>query len=188
PAGSLQAVGIDAKGRVQRVYSEKFVAAQAEKKFSRIKTLEKEAPAVFAQTVRDLDGADLPTRENAAAMRLIQTTGIRPGSDTDTLAKVKAYGATTLEGRHVVLDGESTRLRFTGKKGVALDIPVEDPAVASILRARKSAAGDGGRLFATNDAKLRDYAHTLGSGKFKPKDFRTLKGTSTARASMGPRF
>jgi DNA topoisomerase IB len=27
---------------------------------------------------------------------------------------------------------------------------------------------------------LRDYSHTLDGGGFKPKDFRTLKGTETA--------
>ena len=49
-----------------------------------------------------------------------------------------------------------------------------------MLLDRKAAAGDTGKLFKTSDSSLRDYTHTLDGGSFKPKDFRTLKGTQTA--------
>lgn len=114
-------------------------------------------------------------------MKLIQQTGIRPGSDTDTGAKVQAYGATTLEGRHVHVDESgNVSLKFTGKKGVNLNIPVKDKSTAAMLVERKKTAGESGKIFDTDDAALRDYSHTLNGGGFKPKDFRTLKGTQTA--------
>jgi DNA topoisomerase-1 len=122
--------------------------------------------------------------EEASALRLIMTTGIRPGSDTDTQAKVKAYGATTLHGSHVVQEGGGVRLKFTGKKGVNLDIPVTDATVAKDLLARKKNAGDSGRLFQTDSSKLLDYTHSQDGGKFKTKDFRTLMGTRTAVVEM----
>jgi DNA topoisomerase IB len=71
-------------------------------------------------------------------------------------------------------------LKFTGKKGVDLSIPVEDKKIAADLLERKKAAGDAGKIFKTDQASLGDYTHTLDGGGFKTKDFRTLKGTTTA--------
>lgn len=185
PEHDLQAVGYDAKGREQRIYSDKFTQQQADAKFSRIKELMGKHNKVFAQNEANLTHDDPKVRENAAAMKLVQQTGIRPGSDADTGAEKQAYGATTLEGRHVVADKDgNVRLQFVGKKGVSLDLPVEDKATAKMLLDRKAAAGDTGKLFKTDDASLRDYSHTLDGGSFKPKDFRTLKGTETAAAEV----
>jgi DNA topoisomerase-1 len=185
PAGGLLAQGKDAKGRVQSVYGESFIAKKAAQKFARNTELMAKESKVVSQINDNLKSSDAKTRENAAAMKVIHSTGIRPGSDNDTGAKVQAYGATTLEGRHVVVNGEKVRLKFTGKKGVALDIPVDDPVAAKILRERKEAAGKKGKIFQTNDGSLREYSHTLGGGSFKPKDFRTLKGTNEALAMVG---
>ena len=177
----LQAVGLDSKGRVQRVYSDTFVQQQADQKFSRNRELLDKQSMVVAQNEKNLDHPSASVRENAAVMKLIHQTGIRPGSEADTGAEKQAYGATTLEGRHVHIDdNDAVRLRFVGKKGVDLDIPVEDKATADMLKERKAAAGDNGKLFDTDSDSLRQYSHTLDGGGFKPKDFRTLKGTTTA--------
>ena len=45
---------------------------------------------------------------------------------------------------------------------------------------KAATAGATGRLFAVSDADLREYSHTLDGGGFKPKDFRTLRGTTEA--------
>lgn len=177
----LQAVGEDAKGRVQRIYSDAFVQKQADAKFSRNTELLEKQHHIFAQNEANLKSDDAKTRENAATMKLIQQTGIRPGSDRDTVAEKQAYGATTLEGRHVIQDSKgNVSLQFVGKKGVDLNIPVEDKSTAQMLLDRKNSSGENGKLFKTDDASLRDYSHTLDGGSFKPKDFRTLKGTQTA--------
>jgi DNA topoisomerase-1 len=107
--------------------------------------------------------------------------GVRPGSETDTGAEVHAYGATTLEGRHVVVEGDKVSLRFVGKKGVALDLPVHDADLAKMLVERAEVAGADGQLFPKTSAQaLRDYVHGLDGGGFHPKDFRTHLGTSMA--------
>jgi len=185
PEHDLQAIGEDSKGRPQRIYSDEATQRAADEKFARNTELLRKQGYIFEQNEANLKSADHATRENAACMNLIQQTGIRPGSDTDTGAEKQAYGATTLLGRHVVVGGDgSVRLQFVGKKGVDLDIPVEDESTAKMLRERKAEYGDGGRLFDTDDARLRDYSHTLDGGGFKPKDFRTLKGTNTAIAEI----
>ena len=181
----LQAVGLDKKGRTQRVYSDEANMRKAEEKFARNKELLEKQKNVFAENARNMESDDAKVREPAVVMGLIQSTGLRPGSDRDTGAEKKAYGATTLEGRHVFVDGQDVRLRFTGKKGVDLDIAVEDRKIATMLMQRKQMAGEEGRLFGTNADNLRKYSKTLGEGKFKPKDFRTLLGTKTALDMIG---
>jgi DNA topoisomerase-1 len=184
PKGDLQAIGRDAKGRVQRIYSDSFEARNAAAKFARNRELMAKKAEVFEQNRSNLGSSDPAVREPAAVMAVVQATGIRPGSERDTKAAKQAYGATTLEGRHVVEEGGALYLRFTGKKGVALNIKVEDAGAAQILRERKQAAGASGRLFNASDAQLREYSHKLDGGGFKPKDFRTLKGTETALAEV----
>lgn len=181
PNGKVQASGEDAKGRTQTMYHKDFTAQQAAEKFSRNQELISKADKIKAQNEGNLSHENPTVRENAAVMKLIHHTGIRPGSETDTGGEKQAYGATTLQGRHVVQDKEgNVSLQFVGKKGVDLNIPVEDKGVAKMLLERKAAAGDTGKLFKTSDSSLRDYTHTLDGGSFKPKDFRTLKGTQTA--------
>lgn len=181
PNADLLAVGKDAKGRPQYVYSGKFSASQAQAKFSRIQDLDRKFDKVRNQNLERMNAGDPKTREHAECARLVMSMGIRPGSDTDTKAKLKAYGATTLEGRHVVEEGGKTFLRFTGKKGVSLNLPVNDPSLAKSLMERAKRAGADGKLFpGVSDKSLLDYTHTLDGGSFKTKDFRTLLGTREA--------
>jgi DNA topoisomerase-1 len=182
----VQGVGVDSQGRTKRFYSRAFEDRMAAEKWARLEELRKEKDDIARQNEVNLSSADPKVRENAACVKLVQATGLRPGSDGDTRAKVKAYGATTLEGRHVVADAQgNVRLKFVGKEGKSLDIPVEDAAVARTLMDRKVKAGDAGRLFQTDDAALRDYTRTmLDKGGFTPKDFRTLKGTEEAAAAV----
>jgi DNA topoisomerase-1 len=179
PDADLMAQGTDAKGRRQSVYSDSFAMRQAAKKFARVQEMLRKREAVFEQTKQFAQGDDPKAREAAQVMLLVQSMGLRPGSDRDTKAKLQAYGATTLRGEHVIVDGDSVRLKFTGKKGVSLDLPVTDPAVAKMLIDRKKSSGDG-RLFQTSDSELRAFSKKLNGGSMKPKDFRTLKGTSLA--------
>lgn len=93
---------------------------------------------------------------------------------------LKSHGATTLEGRHVVERDGHVFLEFMGKESVWHSHRVQSPDTARMLLDRKEAAGDTGRLFKTDDKKVREYAATLDGGKFTPKDFRTQKATSMA--------
>ena len=185
PDADLIAVGKDTKGRPQYVYSQRFQDSQAAKKFERIKKLDAEFDKVRNQNEERCNHGDPATRQNAQCARLVMAMGIRPGSDTDTKAKVKAYGATTLKGEHVVKDGDEVYLRFTGKKGVAINLPVTDPKLAKELVERKALSGAEGRLFpGVTDKSLLAYTHTLDGGKLKTKDFRTLTASREAMVAM----
>ena len=187
PKSALLATGKDAKGRRQAIYSDEFSAKQAAIKFSRISELNDKFGYISDQNEEARRSKDPKKSAAADCTKLIMTTGIRPGSEDDTGAEKKAYGATTLEGKHVVIDGNSVRLKFVGKKGVSLDIPVTDQATSEMLRERKKAAGDDGQLFPISEKNLLDHVHTLDGGGFKTKDFRTLLGTRTAMIEVAKR-
>jgi DNA topoisomerase-1 len=177
PNADLMVKGVDAKGRVQALYSERFKQQQADAKFARIEEMDAKYKAMERQVAADVKAGN----EDAACMRLIMSTGVRPGSDRDTGAAVQAYGATTLMGRHVTQVGDEVHLQFVGKKGEKLDIAVLDAAVAKDLLARQAAVGAGGRLFNTDATRLLVYSHTMDGGGFKTKDFRTYLGTRLAQ-------
>ena len=180
PEGDLLAIGRDAKGRLQPIYSERFAATQAEAKFLRVQQLAMEYDAISAQNEKDRRSRDPKKRDNADCAFLVMRTGLRPGSDADTGADVKAYGATNLRAEHVVIEKGKTFLRFTGKKGVKINLEMDDPEVVKMLRRRKADSTDGTLFPTTSDKALLDYTRTLDGGHFKTKDFRTHLGTATA--------
>jgi DNA topoisomerase-1 len=178
----LLAQGKDKKGRVQSVYSDEHTMKQAAAKFARTKELAAKIEKIDAQNTENMKSSDPKVREAAAVSSLIRETGIRPGSERDTGADKQAYGATTLKSEHVKVGNDgSVTLEFVGKKGVSLNIPINNQATAKMLTER---AAKGGKLFDVSDSELREYTKTLNGGKFKPKDFRTLKGTQTAIAEI----
>jgi DNA topoisomerase-1 len=181
PNDKLLAIGKDAKGREQRVYSKEFSESQSRQKFARINSMLEQFDSLIDQNSRDMTSDSITKRDAAACTALIMSLGIRPGSESDTGAEKKAFGATTLKGEHVKIDEDgSVSLKFVGKKGVNLSIPVEDEAIARMLINRKKSAGDNGQLFLINERQLLDHVHSLDHGNFKTKDFRTLLGTRTA--------
>jgi DNA topoisomerase-1 len=178
PHAALQATGVDAKGRTQRVYSAEHSERMAGEKFSRLKDFTAAMPKLQSRIKGDLDSpdADQRTREAAAALYLIERTGFRVGSDRETGADKQAFGATTLRSEHVKVDGDKVSFSFVGKKGVDIEKTITDGRLARLLAPRVAA---GGRLFNTSDSQVRDYLHSI-DGDFKVKDFRTYIGTTTA--------
>ena len=136
--------------------------------------------SISRENDENMQSKDPKIKEAALVIKLIMITGIRPGSETDTGAVKKAYGATTLEGRHVVQDKKGVRLEFVGKKGKDLSIPIKDKEVVDMIVQKAKSVGSNGKLFNIDDDQLRDYTHILDGGKFKTKDFRTLLATRTA--------
>lgn len=169
--------GKDIKGRGQVIYNDKFKSKQSQAKFKRIEELNNK----FNKILSENENAISEGKEEAVITKLIIQTGIRPGSENDTGAKVKAYGATTLEGKHIIINDDGTvNLNFIGKKGVQNNIRVEDKELIKYLKER--AKNQDEKIFKVDHTSLLNYVHTLDGGSFKTKDFRTLLGTKTAMA------
>ena len=199
PDAQILATGFDVAGRKQRIYSSTHHAGQKEEKFERVRNLLSQWEDIRTQIEADINrlsrGKPRPwtreekkTYESALIAMLIYETGIRPGSNTDTLAQVKAYGATTLLLKHVKPCPRGVRLQFIGKKGVKQNVLVTNPYLVRVFLKRKRATtAYTTPLFEYGVGALRDYFKQLGSGEFTPKDFRTAVGTSLALEILGSR-
>jgi DNA topoisomerase I len=179
PNSSLQVVGRDSKGRAQYRYS----AAHSDK----AKAVKIERGSAFKEDLK-MFGPKLEraaytpgsNQEEAAVLRLIHLTAFRIGSDTDTKAKVKAYGASTLRAEHVSIDGSNITFDFIGKKGIHIQKTISDPNMAALLASRVKR---GGALFNTNEAKTLNYLHRE-MGPYKIHDFRFWHGTKEAMKAI----
>jgi DNA topoisomerase-1 len=179
PEGALQAVGRDTKGRTTYRYSAEHTAARAAQKYDRARDFEKVLPALRRQVDKDLHSKDDDVRENAEVLYLIDKTGFRVGGENE-LADVKAFGATTLQSRHVRVDGDKVSFKFVGKKGVEITKTLRDKKLAEIITARKDGSQRKDPLFPTsNDQRVRDYMKEHAKD-FTPKDFRTRHATAMA--------
>jgi len=179
PKAEVLMTGRDEKMRRTTVTTDEYKTRSAVVRFGRVS----EMIYKHKDIAKEIQTAQkkLATKEEADVARLMQLQGTRPGSTTDTKAKVKAYGATTLEARHVVQSSDGVRLQFIGKEGVAHDHLVRDKELADMLLSRKNAAAsENAPIFNTDDKKVRRFTKTLDGGGFTPKDFRTSLATRMA--------
>lgn len=183
PHAELQATGIDSKGRKQYLYSSEHSAKAAAEKFSRLKEFNEKLPQINQKISARLGDESLSTKERdaMAILRLISKTGIRIGSDAETGGAAKAYGASTLLDKHVVVrDDDSLHLSFVGKKGVLNTRTFKDPKLAEYIRGKKRRLRSNEKLFEANDSFVRSEFAKIGYSDFSPKDFRTWHGTAQA--------
>lgn len=175
------ASGTDEAGRLQRLYSPEHTKDASERKFVKIRRMLLEHEEIRSQIELDMKDKSLSLKQRLAAtcLYLIYETGIRPGSTADTKGAVKAYGATTLQLRHIkVMASGRVRLRFTGKKGVAQNILVTNPYLVEWLEKRKAeTTAWTTTVFNCSSSLLNTYCSKFG---YSAKDFRTMRGTIIA--------
>lgn len=179
PTATSLAKGLDAAGRIQRVYVGSFLESNKMDKFKRIRQLLLEWDDIRTQIESDLNGGfkDREMADAANVVYLIYETAIRPGSEKDTKAAIRAYGATTLLSEHLVCGSDGVCLRFIGKKGVQQHILVTNSWLCGQLTSRHRT---GGKLFNVRPSVLSKYMATIGSGIYTVKDLRTARATKLA--------
>ncbi len=177
PTNYRQVWARDAQGRSQGRYTAEYEARQEALKFERVKEL--------ATKLDDLDNAlvrDMMTDPAAAVTALIRHFGLRPGSMKDTRARKQAYGATTLQARHVrqYPDTGRTTLSFVGKSGQKITVSTRDPDIYRLMQHWTDGKQGTDFLFEATDADVRAYlTGAIGPG-FLAKDLRTLKANVMA--------
>lgn len=168
---------LDAKGRTKRFYLDENEQAKSGVKTARVRALAEEYPA-FSRKL------GTQTSQEAMALRLIAKTGMRPGSDRDTGADAKAFGATNMPMSAVRVDGNTLHFKFPAKNGKTYVTSVTDPVLARYAESRAGSA----RLFETNEGKVRTLFKTLtGHPELQLKDLRTARATSIAQAELAKR-
>ena len=191
--GHLQATGRDAKGRKQYRYHPRFREVRESTKYEHVMAFADALPAIRAK-VREHMALGGLAREKilATVVHLLETTLIRVGND-DYARQNNSYGLTTLKARHVAVDGNEVRFRFTGKSGKQWSLRVKDRRIAKIIRACQELPGQELLQYLDEDEKPRDvtssdvnaYLKKITGDDITAKDFRTWAGTVLAAMALG---
>lgn len=186
--GHIQATGRDAKGRKQYRYHAEWNAVRSGNKFDRLPAFAKALPRLHRQIEADLSqpGADRD-KVLAASVRLLELTLIRVGN-AQYARQNRSYGLTTLQKRHLTIDGVALRFTFRGKSGVDHQVSIHDRRLATVARALRELPGQ--TLFKYCDAQgavhqvtsddVNAYIRAVMGDDFSAKDFRTWAGTVSA--------
>jgi DNA topoisomerase I len=188
PNGHLQATGRDARGRKQYRYHPRWREVRDEVKYGRMIAFGEVLPKIRGQVDRDMARRSLSKpRVVATVVRLLDETSIRVGND-EYARENKSFGLTTMQKRHVDVDGSRIMFRFRGKGGKLSDVDVTDPRVARVLRRCEELPGqhlfqyvdDEGEVEDVDSDDVNEYLREVTGENFTAKDFRTWSGTVLA--------
>ena len=190
-SGHIQATGRDVKGRKQYRYHPDWSAHAAESKFERLSDFARALPKLRRQVEADLNRRG-PCREKvlATAVRLLEITLIRIGN-AQYAKQNRSYGLTTLNKRHLEVDGAALTFAFKGKSGVEHEVRIRDRRLATVVRNLRELPGQQlfkyrnseGEVCTVTSDDVNAYIREAMGEQFSAKDFRTWAGTvSAARA------
>jgi DNA topoisomerase I len=193
PQGHLQATGLDAAGRKQYRYHDRWRERRDREKFDEMLDFARALPKLRRRVTRDLK-RDGMTRERvlACSARLLDRGFFRIGSE-DYAEENDTYGIATMLKRHAEVDGDEVTFDYEAKGGQRRVQVIGDPDVADIIRGLKRRRGGGDGLLAyKNGRRWRDvqspeinaYVKEATGGDFSAKDFRTWSGTVLAAVSL----
>ena len=190
--GHIQAVGTDDAGRRQYIYHEHWRRMRDEVKFDRALDLAAALSTARRRVSRDLGGEGFAhPRALAAAFRIVDRASLRIGGE-EYRRLYGSRGVTTLRCRDAIVSGTEVVLGFPAKSGQYWESSVSDPLLARYLAAVIGMRGPASRLVAWRDSRwrtisgseLNDYIRTRTGVDATAKDFRTLRGTIVAAASL----
>jgi DNA topoisomerase-1 len=192
PLAHLQVTGHDARGRKQYRYHPEWSAARDAAKYDRLRAFARALPAIRRHVAADLRSRPLSRPwVVATVMQLLESTVIRVGNAEYSRTN-GSYGLTTLQNRHVHVDGSAITLKFRAKSGVEQEFTLVDATLAKRLAACKALPGrrlfqyldERGRRHAISAADVNAYVHEAAGSQFSAKDFRTWAGTLEAARAL----
>ncbi|MDB5233676.1 MAG: topoisomerase [Hymenobacter sp.] len=185
----LQVTGHDSLGRKQYRYHPAWDEMRSLTKFSRLRTFGEKLADLREQLNKDLRRPTLD-REKVVALvlTLMDQSFIRVGNKA--YAKKGAgmkptYVLTTLQDKHVSIEGADVNFVFVGKKGVPHDVTLHDARLARLVRKCKEIPGQhlfqyytaDGQRHALESGDVNEYLHRHTGLALSAKDFRTWGGT-----------
>ena len=186
----LQAVGRDAKGRVQYRYHDSWVRVRDAVKAERLLSFGQALGGIREAVQRDMRRPVEDRRAVVAtAVRLIDRQLLRVGSER--YAANGTRGASTLLAENAVEEDGALALDYTAKSGKAVRLSIRDRALKRRLRKLRAARRRRSqRLFSYRDRdgrrqrltarEINAYLATLSARRVSAKDFRTFAGSAMA--------
>ncbi|MGC4106688.1 MAG: hypothetical protein QM753_10120 [Thermomicrobiales bacterium] len=191
-SGHIQATGLDARGRKQYRYHERWRQARDEAKYERMIAFGDVLPTIRERVDEDMRKHGLPREKVlATVVRLLETTLIRVGNERYAQEN-KSIGLTTMRNRHAEVTSGTIHFVFTGKSGVEHEVELKDRRVAGIVKRLQDLPGqhlfqyldrDGARQTIDSD-DVNAYLHKIAGEDFTAKDFRTWAGTVLAAQAL----
>jgi DNA topoisomerase-1 len=192
PSSHLQAVGIDAAGRLQYRYHADWEKVREQRKAHRLGKLVAALPKIRRNVSKHLAG-DEPTREFAlsAVIELIARTAIRPGNES--YARLNGTrGATTLLKSNVTLEDDSLVLTFKAKGGKAVRKECNAAKLVRAIGILRTVPGK--RMFQYRDpygvvrgvstTSVNAFLREIAGIKISLKDLRTLMASAVVVESL----
>jgi DNA topoisomerase I len=193
PMGHIQATGIDAAGRKQYRYHDRWRERRDAEKFDSMIRFAQCLPQLRKRVSKDLRRKGMPRdKALACAVRLLDRGFFRIGSE-DYAEENDTYGIATMKKRHVTIDGDEVRFDYEAKGGLRRVQVVGDREIAGIVRQLKTRRGGGDELLAYKDGRrwvdvkspdINHYVKEAAGEEFSAKDFRTWSGTVLAAVAL----
>jgi DNA topoisomerase-1 len=192
--GHLQATGIDAAGRKQYLYHQRWRSHRDRLKFDSMIAFGESLPRLRRRLEKDLasrPGELSRERVLACSVRLLDLGFFRIGSE-GYAERNESYGLTTMLKRHVsIADGEVI-FDYIAKSGVRRVQAIADSDVLEVAATLKQRRGSG-QLLAYRDGRrwvevhaddVNAYIKRISGGDFTAKDFRTWNATVLAAVAL----
>ena len=193
PMGHLQATGIDAAGRKQYLYHERWRVHRDREKFDRMLRFGKRLPRLRRRITRRLRGDELDyARVIACAVRLLDIGMFRVGN-AEYAEDDGGVGLATVGKRHVSVNGRVVTFDYPAKGGARRVQQIEDRTCAAVVGALKARRRGGSQLFAFRDTgrwrnlgaeDINAYLKRGLGDEFSAKDFRTWNATVMAAVAL----
>jgi DNA topoisomerase I len=193
PTGHIQATGVDAAGRKQYRYHDRWRERRDREKFDSMVEFARALPKLRRRVARDLELDGLPPeRVLACATRLLDRGFFRIGSESYA-DENDTYGMATMRKRHVNVDGDEVTFDYEAKGGKRRIQAIGDPAAAAVVRELKKRRGggqellafkEGGRWVDVKSPDINGYVKEVTGGDFTAKDFRTWSATVLAAVAL----
>src|SRR3954462_12726975 len=192
--GHIQATGVDARGRKQYRYHDKWRERRDQEKFDEMIDFAHALPAMREKVDEHLASEGM-TRERvlAGAVRLLDRGFFRVAGE-DYAVENESYGLATIHKRHVqLLDDCRLRFDYPAKSGQRRIQSFVDPEVFEIVHELKRRRGGSPELLAYRDgrrwrdlksADINAYIKEITRGDFSAKDFRTWNATVLAAVAL----
>lgn len=184
--GHLQASGVDAAGRRQYLYHDRWTQRRDRAKHDRMLDLAARLPRARADVAEALVLRGMPQeRTLAVAFRLLDHGFFRVGSEAYRKAH-GTFGLATLRRDQVVVRGRTVSFAYTGKGGIAHEQRLIDAELAAPVRTLLRRTDPHPELLAWKHGRIwhdlrspmiNGYLRELTGGDFTAKDFRTWNAT-----------
>jgi DNA topoisomerase IB len=194
PFGHIQATGVDAAGRRQYLYHERWRARRDQEKFDEMIDFARALPRVREIAEEHLALEGFPReRVLACAVRLLDRGFFRIGTE-GYAEQNQTYGLATMKKRHVTLGkGNLVVFDYRAKGGKRHVQSIVDPDVYEVVDRLKRRRGGSDELLAyrpnrtwvdVRSGDINAYIKEVTGGDFSAKDFRTWSATVLAAVAL----